>query len=357
MFGIGPPGRRPRRRRGGGHHLLRLRAGRPPDPGGAHRLRRGARAGAVHRACGATSATPPSRPRRPTTTSPPTSPARPTTSASPSRPTSSSRSSPRTTAATTRSKFGKTDPLVYDQLTTDNPIDLTRWQVVNCYAGRIGLINSGGESKGADDLAQAVRTAVINKRAGGTGPHRRAARPSSGPWPRASSSSTPSRTSSSTRRSPSPDADSPPPAAHSGIRRSHGLGGATEGTVPGHVGDGGMLGVKGRCSRARIRWTVGGAPIPRRRTLCPPRHEHQTTELDRVVIRFAGDSGDGMQLTGTPVHLGELRCSATTPPPCPTSRPRSGPRRAPWPGSRPSRSTSRTTTSSPPGTPRACWWP
>jgi fructose-bisphosphate aldolase, class I len=66
-------------------------------------------------------------------------------------------------------KFGKTDPLVYDHLTTDNPIDLTRWQVVNCYAGRIGLINSGGESKGADDLAQAVRTAVINKRAGGTG--------------------------------------------------------------------------------------------------------------------------------------------------------------------------------------------
>ena len=65
--------------------------------------------------------------------------------------------------------FGKTDKLVYEQLTTDNPIDLTRWQVVNCYAGRIGLINSGGESKGANDLAQAVRTAVINKRAGGTG--------------------------------------------------------------------------------------------------------------------------------------------------------------------------------------------
>jgi class I fructose-bisphosphate aldolase len=65
--------------------------------------------------------------------------------------------------------FGKTDPLVYDQLTTDHPIDLTRWQVVNCYAGRIPLINSGGESKGADDLAQAVRTAVINKRAGGMG--------------------------------------------------------------------------------------------------------------------------------------------------------------------------------------------
>src|ERR1019366_8758028 len=65
--------------------------------------------------------------------------------------------------------FGKTDPLVYDQLTTDPPIDLTRWQVVNCYAGRIGLINSGGESKGDSDLAHAVRTAVINKRAGGQG--------------------------------------------------------------------------------------------------------------------------------------------------------------------------------------------
>ncbi|MGH9090244.1 MAG: class I fructose-bisphosphate aldolase [Acidimicrobiales bacterium] len=65
--------------------------------------------------------------------------------------------------------FGKTDPLVYDELTTDHPIDLTRWQVVNCYAGRIGLINSGGESRGSDDLAQAVRTAVVNKRAGGQG--------------------------------------------------------------------------------------------------------------------------------------------------------------------------------------------
>ena len=65
--------------------------------------------------------------------------------------------------------FGKTDPLVYEQLTTVNPIDLTRWQVANCYAGRVGLINSGGESKGDLDLAQAVRTAVINKRAGGQG--------------------------------------------------------------------------------------------------------------------------------------------------------------------------------------------
>jgi class I fructose-bisphosphate aldolase len=66
-------------------------------------------------------------------------------------------------------KFGRTDPLVYDKLTTDNPVDLTRWQVVNCYMGRIGLINSGGESAGTDDLAEVVRTAVINKRAGGMG--------------------------------------------------------------------------------------------------------------------------------------------------------------------------------------------
>jgi class I fructose-bisphosphate aldolase len=65
--------------------------------------------------------------------------------------------------------FGRTDPLVYEQLTTDHPIDLTRWQLVNCYMGRIPLINSGGESKGDSDLAQAVRTAVINKRAGGAG--------------------------------------------------------------------------------------------------------------------------------------------------------------------------------------------
>jgi class I fructose-bisphosphate aldolase len=65
--------------------------------------------------------------------------------------------------------FGKTDKLVYSELTTDHPIDLTRWQVVNCYMGRVPLINSGGESKGDSDLGQAVRTAVINKRAGGTG--------------------------------------------------------------------------------------------------------------------------------------------------------------------------------------------
>lgn len=64
--------------------------------------------------------------------------------------------------------FGKTSPLVYSELTTDNPIDLTRYQVANCYMGRAGLINSGGPS-GKDDLAQAVLTSVVNKRAGGMG--------------------------------------------------------------------------------------------------------------------------------------------------------------------------------------------
>ncbi|OUD13899.1 class I fructose-bisphosphate aldolase [Thioflexithrix psekupsensis] len=65
--------------------------------------------------------------------------------------------------------FGKTHPKVYSELTTDHPIDLVRYQVANCYMGRVGMINSGGESKGSGDLAQAVRTAVINKRAGGMG--------------------------------------------------------------------------------------------------------------------------------------------------------------------------------------------
>jgi class I fructose-bisphosphate aldolase len=66
-------------------------------------------------------------------------------------------------------KYGKTSPLVYSELTSDHPIDLCRYQVLNCYSGRIGLINSGGESKGAADLVEAVETAVINKRAGGMG--------------------------------------------------------------------------------------------------------------------------------------------------------------------------------------------
>ncbi|HQK98628.1 MAG TPA: class I fructose-bisphosphate aldolase, partial [Bacteroidia bacterium] len=65
--------------------------------------------------------------------------------------------------------FGKTHKKVYDELTTNHPIDLARYQVANCYMGRMGLINSGGESKGASDMAEAVTTAVINKRAGGQG--------------------------------------------------------------------------------------------------------------------------------------------------------------------------------------------
>src|SRR5690606_2930705 len=66
-------------------------------------------------------------------------------------------------------KHGKTHAKVYAELTSENPIDLTRYQVANCYMGRAGLINSGGESKGATDLAEAITTAVINKRAGGHG--------------------------------------------------------------------------------------------------------------------------------------------------------------------------------------------
>jgi fructose-bisphosphate aldolase, class I len=65
-------------------------------------------------------------------------------------------------------KFGKTHKKVYSELSTDNPIDLTRYQVINCYMGRAGLINSGGAS-GENDFAEAAKTAVINKRAGGTG--------------------------------------------------------------------------------------------------------------------------------------------------------------------------------------------
>ncbi|MCB0792269.1 MAG: class I fructose-bisphosphate aldolase [Flavobacteriales bacterium] len=65
--------------------------------------------------------------------------------------------------------YGKTHKKVYSELTTDHPIDLCRYQVANCYMGRVGLINSGGASSGSGDMAEAVRTAVINKRAGGQG--------------------------------------------------------------------------------------------------------------------------------------------------------------------------------------------
>ena len=66
-------------------------------------------------------------------------------------------------------KFGKTNKRVYGELATENPIDLTRYQLLNCYGGRSGLINSGGASSGESDLAEAVYTAVVNKRAGGMG--------------------------------------------------------------------------------------------------------------------------------------------------------------------------------------------
>ena len=65
--------------------------------------------------------------------------------------------------------FGKSHPKMYHELSSDHPIDLCRYQVINCYMGRIGLINSGGDSSGASDLSDAVKTAVVNKRAGGTG--------------------------------------------------------------------------------------------------------------------------------------------------------------------------------------------
>jgi class I fructose-bisphosphate aldolase len=71
-------------------------------------------------------------------------------------------------ALNVESSYGKTDKRIYTELSTDHPIDLTRYQVLNCYAGRAGLINSGGAS-GANDFAEAVKTAVINKRAGGMG--------------------------------------------------------------------------------------------------------------------------------------------------------------------------------------------
>ena len=67
------------------------------------------------------------------------------------------------------SSYGKLNPKMYSELSSDHPIDLCRYQVANCYMGRSGLINSGGESKGSSDLAEAVTTAVINKRAGGMG--------------------------------------------------------------------------------------------------------------------------------------------------------------------------------------------
>jgi class I fructose-bisphosphate aldolase len=76
---------------------------------------------------------------------------------------------PETNGGFTALSLGKTHPMVYDTYVGDNPIDRCRWQVLNCYAGRVGMLNSGGASSGASDLHDAVRTAVVNKRAGGTG--------------------------------------------------------------------------------------------------------------------------------------------------------------------------------------------
>jgi len=76
---------------------------------------------------------------------------------------------PATNGGFTALNFGKTHKKVYSDLTSSHPIDLTRYQVANCFMGRAGLINSGGESKGESDLKEAVMTAVINKRAGGMG--------------------------------------------------------------------------------------------------------------------------------------------------------------------------------------------
>ncbi len=76
---------------------------------------------------------------------------------------------PETNGGYTALKFGRTSSKVYSDLTTDNPIDLTRYQVMNCYMGRAGLINSGGASAGDTDRAEAITTAVVNKRAGGMG--------------------------------------------------------------------------------------------------------------------------------------------------------------------------------------------
>ena len=74
-----------------------------------------------------------------------------------------------TAMGTGGSSYGKFDKRIYTDLCSDHPIDLCRYQVLNCYSGRIGLINSGGASAGESDLAEAVRTAVVNKRGGGMG--------------------------------------------------------------------------------------------------------------------------------------------------------------------------------------------
>ena len=166
---LGARGVEPRRGRRRRHHLLRSTEADAPAPGGRRGLRGGPRARHVHGAVvlpaqrrlqeGRGRLQRRGRPHRP---------GQPPRRHHPGRHHQAEAARP-TTAGSRCSKFGKTSPLVYGELVTDHPIDLCRWQVVNCYMGRIGLINSGGESKGASDLAEAVRTAVINKRAGGQG--------------------------------------------------------------------------------------------------------------------------------------------------------------------------------------------
>jgi class I fructose-bisphosphate aldolase len=77
--------------------------------------------------------------------------------------------SPTNNGGFTTIEFAKTDPEMYTKLSSDHPIDLCRYQVMNCYAGRISMLNSGGVSKGTSDFKQAIRAAIINKRAGGSG--------------------------------------------------------------------------------------------------------------------------------------------------------------------------------------------
>ena len=200
--------------------------------------------------------------------------------------------------------FGKTDPLVYDQLTTDNPIDLTRWQVVNCYAGRIGLINSGGESKGDSDLAQAVRTAVINKRAGGMGliVGRKAFQR---PMAEGAALIHAIQDVYLTTRSPSPEPDGSSWPAVAGRPECRGATGVRPGVYE-YRGPNGGFGRRvpravpaGGANKAR-RSEPGLSDVHEMRRGSPVASgtQHVTEQLDQVIVRFAGDSGDGMQLTG-----------------------------------------------------------
>ena len=202
-------------------------------------------------------------------------------------------------------KFGMTDPLVYEQLTTDNPIDLTRWQVVNCYAGRIGLINSGGASRGRTTWPRP------------SGP------PSStsGPAGPASSSAQGLPTPDGRRRQLYPRRPGRLPGQddHHRLKNRDARPSAAPDppalTLAGDLGElrpppvapaaGTMLGPRvASCMDVPLAFV--GRSTPRGRPGAPrdggplsTATDHPTTELDRVVIRFAGDSGDGMQLTGT----------------------------------------------------------